>query len=96
MLFFVPGTVLLSQKPSKSFVIKVASIAASSKTSRVRKSRACRCAGRRDAQGGPLHLDTKRLGGIANQSDVVYAGALTDAAARLAGGADRAELRLVP
>ena len=95
VLFFVPGTVRLAPE-AEQIVHQVAVIAASSKTSRIEVSVPT------DAPGG-MTLREGRFTSIQNAlaasqiNPMLFTRApLTDAAARLAGGADRAELRLVP
>jgi len=95
VLFFVPGTNRLAPE-AEQIVRQVAAIAASSKTSKIEVSVPA------DAPGG-MTLREGRFTSIQNAlaasqiNPMLFTRVpLTDAAARLAGGADRAELRLLP
>ena len=94
-VFFVPGTIRLTSE-AEQIVRQAAATAATSKTSKIEVSVPA------DAPGG-MTLREGRFTSIQNAlaasqiNPMLFTRApLTDAAARLAGGADRAELRLVP
>ena len=95
VLFFVPGTIRLAPE-AEQIVRQAAAIAASSKTAKIEVAVPA------DVPGGT----TLREGRFTSIQNALVASQinpmlftrvpLTEAAARLPGGADRAEIRLVP